>query len=174
MKTKRLVIYGLLIAMHVVLCFLTIDLGNQHITLSGFPIIIAGALYGPLGGLEVGLLGSFVNQMISYGISVTTILWILPAGLRGLMVGWYAKKHDYQLTGKKLTFILILSAFCVTTLNTVVMYLDAKIYGYYTFAYVFGSLVSRYLTAIVVNIVYVLLTEPILARIKPIKDREGW
>ena len=47
-------------------------------------------LYGPVGGLLVGLLGAFMGQLLTYGVTATTILWILPQAARGLLVGVYA------------------------------------------------------------------------------------
>ena len=63
----------------------------MKITVDSLPILVAALLLGPLDGLAVGLIGSFLNQMLTYGLTVTTVLWILPAGIRGLVVGYYAK-----------------------------------------------------------------------------------
>lgn len=163
MKTKKLVLSALFIALHVVLCFLNLNLGNMVITFSGLPCVIGGLLFGPFFGFEVGLIGSFLNQLLTYGLTPTTILWILPAGIKGLMVGFYAKRKDFRLAPKEMIFILILSAFVVTTMNTAVMYIDSKIYGYYSFAYVFGAILPRYITGIITSIIYTFVA-PVLVK----------
>ena len=55
----------------------------------------------------------------------------------------------------------------ITLLNTVVIYVDSKIMGYYNFVYVFGSFVLRILTSIVVGIVYACIIPIIIRIIKP-------
>ena len=170
MKTKKLVLNALFIAMHVVLCYVSINLGNMVITVSGLPIVIGAMLFGPSAGLEIGLIGSFLNQMLKYGLTPTTILWILPAGVKGLMIGAYAKHKNFKLNVKQMTFITILSAFVVTTMNTAIMYIDSKIYGYYSFAYVFGMIVWRYLSGIVTSIVYVAVIPMLMKHIAVFRD----
>ena len=59
--------------MYVVLSYVSINLGNMVITVSAIPIIMGGMLFGPIAGLEIGLIGSFLNQMLKYGITPTTI-----------------------------------------------------------------------------------------------------
>ena len=154
MKTKKLVTNALLIAMHVVLCYVSINFGNMVITMAGIPIIVGGLLYGPVAGLEIGLIGSFLNQLLKYGITATTVLWILPAGIRGLIIGLYAKHKKYRLSKTETLGILLLSGVVVTTLNTAVMYIDSKLYGYYSWQYVFGAIVFRYISAVVTNVIF--------------------
>jgi ECF transporter S component (folate family) len=85
--TKRLAADAMLAAMFVCLSLVSISLPNMKITLDSLPVLVAAFLFGPLDGLAVGLTGSFLNQMLTYGFTATTLLWILPAGLRGLLVG---------------------------------------------------------------------------------------
>lgn len=155
MKPKRLVTNAMLIAMYVVLSLVaTINLGNMKFTLDSFPIIIGSALFGPVDGMLIGLLGSFTNQMITYGFSATTLLWIIPAGVRGLLIGLYAKKHNFDMSLRQTQFITVSSALLVTALNTAAMYIDAKIYGYYSFAYVFGGIVPRIVAGIIIAFIF--------------------
>ena len=154
MNVKKLIWNAFFIAMYVVLSYVSINLGNMVITVSAIPIIMGGMLFGPVAGLEIGLIGSFLKQILTYGMTPTTILWILPAAVRGFMVGAYAKQKGYHMRPKQVLSIILLSGFVVTTLNTVVMYIDSKLYGYYTFAYVFGALIARYISAILTSMVY--------------------
>lgn len=142
-KTRRLAVNAMLSAMYVVLSLVSIKLPNMKLTLDSLPILVAAALLGPIDGMAVGLLGSFINQMLSYGFTVTTPLWILPAGVRGIIVGLYAKHHGFNMSLGETEFITILSALIVTALNTGVMYIDSRIFGYYSWAYVFGAVIPR-------------------------------
>jgi len=166
MGTRRIVIDAMLAAVYFVLGLITIELGFMKITFVGLPVIICGLLYGPVDGLIVGLLGSFLEQMLKHGFTATTVLWILPAGIRGLMMGFYALKCRRNYTIKGLTVMIILSALAVTTVNTLVWYIDSLIYHYYSFEIVFGSALLRYATGIVTAIVFAAVTPFIMNRIK--------
>ena len=128
-KTKRLALDAMLAAMFVVLSLFSINLPGMKITLDSLPVLVAAALLGPIDGLAVGLVGSFLNQMITYGFTATTLLWILPAGLRGLLVGLYAKRHGFDMTLRQTVFITIATALLVTALNTLFMYVDSWVYS---------------------------------------------
>ena len=79
MSTRKLVTIAMLTAVYVVLNFAgTVRLGWINISVASLPVIVGAMLYGPLGGLLVGLLGAFMGQLLTYGVTATTILWILP------------------------------------------------------------------------------------------------
>ncbi len=168
MNTTKLVVNALFIALHVALCYVSINLGNMVITAAGLPIILGGLLFGPLAGLEIGLIGSFLNQMLKYGLTATTVLWILPAGVKGLMVGAYAKHHAYRLRRGQTFFIIAASSLVVTVLNTAVMYIDSKLYGYYSYAYVFGMLIPRVISAVLTSAVHLVVTELLMKPLVPV------
>lgn len=161
-KTKRIACDAMLCAMYVALSFVSINLPNMKLTVDSLPILVAAALLGPIDGLVVGLLGSFLNQMLTYGFTVTTLLWILPAGVRGLMVGHYAKAKNFDMTLEQTALITILSALVVTALNTLVMFIDSKIFGYYSWAYVFGAVVPRIIAGILTASAFAALLPPIV------------
>ena len=123
MKIKRMVTNAMLIAMYVVLSLFSINLGNMKITLDSFPIIVGAALFGPLDGLIIGFLGSFLNQLLFFGFTPTTLLWVAPAAVRGLLIGFYAKRHQFCMSFRQTQFITISTALLVTLLNTCVMFL---------------------------------------------------
>ncbi|MBQ3102788.1 MAG: ECF transporter S component [Oscillospiraceae bacterium] len=160
--TRKLVISAMLAAMYVALCFAKIRIGTLQITVSSLPVIMGGLLFGPLWGFAVGFIGSFFEQLLTYGVDFTTILWLVPIGVRGLMVGAYAKAKKTELDRKQLCFILILSSLVVTTLNTASIYLHSVIWDYYTFAYVFGSIVSRYLAGVLTAVVLVIVVPELM------------
>ena len=144
MSTRKLVVIAMMVAVYVVLNTVgTIRLGWINISVSALPIIVGALLYGPGGGLMVGLVGAFLGQLMTYGVTATTVLWIIPPAVRGLLIGLYAKRCGYELSRKQLVGVLIVTSLVVTLLNTGAIYLDSVIYGYYTYAYVFGKVGIR-------------------------------
>ena len=171
MTVKRMVTNAMLIAMYVVLSLFSINLGNMKITLDSFPIIVGAALFGPLDGLIIGFLGSFLNQLLFFGFTPTTLLWVAPAAVRGLLIGFFSKRHQFNMNFGQTQFITISTALLVTLLNTCVMYIDSKIYGYYSFAYVFGAIVPRIFTGVLVAFVFGSILPYVIKPVKSFFDR---
>lgn len=168
MKTNRLVLNALLIAMHTVLCFFSPNFGNMKLTLSGLPILIGSLLLGPVDGLLIGLLGSLTHQMLSFGFTATTLLWVLPAAVRGFIVGMYAKHKNFRVNRAGLVGIVISTGLLVTAMNTASIFIDSKIYGYYSVAVVFGTLIPRIVSSILTSLIYVVLVPEIMRYLKKI------
>ena len=157
MNTKRLASLAMFIAIYCVLSILTpIKLVNFKFTFEAFPILVASLFLGPIDGLIVGGIGSFIYQLLfsGYGITATTILWILPHAISGLVVGIYAKSKNFNLNYKQICFICIVSALLVTAFNSLALYVDSKLYGYYSYTLVFGSITIKVITGIILSIVY--------------------
>ena len=164
-KTKRLALDAMLAAMFVVLSLFSIRLPGMKLTLDALPVLVAAARLGPVDGLAVGLIGSFLNQMITYGFTATTLLWIIPAGIRGLLVGLYAKRHGFSMTLRQTVFITISTALLVTALNTFFMYVDSWVYSYsYTAA--LATLALRVLAGIITAVLFSLLLPALLAALR--------
>ena len=170
-KTKRLAIDAMLAAMFFVLSLFSINLPGMKITLDSLPILIAAMLLGPVDGLAVGLVGSFLNQMITYGFTATTLLWILPAGLRGLLVGLYAKRRAFSLSVPQTIFITVVTALFVTALNTFIMYVDSKVYSY-PFAATLPTVALRIVAGIVTAVVFSLILPSLLSALRRILGKE--
>ena len=164
-KTKRLALDAMLSAMFVVLSLFSINLPGMKITLDSLPILVGAALLGPLDGLAIGLVGSFLNQMITYGFTATTLLWIIPAGLRGLLVGLYAKKRGFDMSLRQTMFITIATALLVTALNTFFMYVDSWVYSY-SYAAALATLALRILSGILTAVLFSLLLPTILKTLR--------
>ena len=174
MNTKRLTSLAMLIAIYVVLSILTpVKIANFKFTFEAFPILVAGLLLGPIDGLIVGTLGSFIYQLLfsGYGITATTPLWILPHALSGLIVGLLAKKFNYELDFKRIVIISIISAFTVTALNTLALYVDSKLYGYYSSALVFGNLLVKIFIGIILAFIYSSVLPKLLDYLKKQLDK---
>ena len=172
MNIRKLTNMAMLIAINVVLCILApIKLANMKFTFEAFPILVAAIIGGPIDGLLVGAIGSSIYQILfsGYGFMITTPLWVLPHAASGLLVGLYSKNHNYKLDIKQTIFICIASALLVTALNTLAIYLDAKIFGYYTFAYVFGSIIFKIITGMLLSVLYSLIIPQLINRISILK-----
>ena len=157
MNTKRLTSLAMLIAIYSVLSILTpVRIVNFKFTFEAFPVLVASLLLGPVDGLIVGGVGSFIYQLLfsGYGITATTLLWVLPHAISGLIVGLYAKAREFKLTYRQIAFISIVSALTVTLLNLLALYIDAKIYGYYSFTLVFGNIIFKIIAGIILALIY--------------------
>ncbi|MCI8608939.1 MAG: ECF transporter S component [Firmicutes bacterium] len=147
-KTKELAINSMMAAMCAVLGYVALDMGSLKVTFESLPILLSALLFGPASGMVVGGMGTLIYQLLRYGVSATTALWMLPYIVCGLIVGWYAKRHDFTLTNMQIMGIVIINELLITILNTGVIYVDSKIYGYYTAALIVGSLVPRLLICV--------------------------
>ena len=143
MNTKRLTFNAVLAAMCAALGTISLDFGNLKLTFESFPVIAAALLFGPVDAMLVGGIGTLLYQVLRYGITVTTPLWILPYILCGLVVGLYAKWHRFDLDKMRMGIIIFTGSILIFLLNTLVLYVDSKVYGYYSFVYIFGTIVPR-------------------------------
>lgn len=161
-------INAVLIAMYVVLNFISLRAANIKFTLDAFPIIVGAVMFGPLHGSLVGFLGSTIYQLFfsGYGITPTTILWILPAVARGLIIGLYSKRKGYEPHGIGLIIVTIISGLTVTCLNTVALYVDSVIYHYYSYELVFGLLIPKFIIGAVLAVIFALAVPPLVKRLR--------
>ena len=169
MNTKRLTSLAMLIAIFCVLSLLTpIKIANFKFTLEAFPIYVASLLLGPVDGLIVGGVGSFLYQILfsGYGFTVTTLLWVLPHAISGYVAGLYARSKNFSLDFKQTCFIVTISNFIVTIFNTLAFYVDSKIVGYYSYALVFGNLLIKFVVGIILGIIYALTLPKLIEMLK--------
>lgn len=170
MRTRRLVTTAALIALYVVLSlFASVNLGNMRLTFDALPIITGALLFGGAQGAAIGFCGGFLVQMLTYGLTPTTLLWVLPAAARGLFVG---SLRGYILRDSRcLLPVIIASALLVTAINTGVMALDSLIYGYYSRAYVFGALIWRVAAGVLTSLLHCAVLPPVLTRLLPVYSK---
>ena len=162
-RTQQLATDALLAAMCVVLGFMSIRIGNiMKISLEDFPVILAALMYGPADGMIVAAVGIFLYQLLSYGITATTALWILPFVIVGGLAGLYAKKSNFNNDPKQILAIFIICEILICILNTGAIYADAKIFGYYYPTIITGMIAIRMVTAIGKGIVLGLVSPPLL------------
>ncbi len=136
-KTKtnvlRIVTLSMFVALYVVLSFFASVRIPPLIKISwaSLPLLVTAFLFTPVDAVLVAFAGAFLEQLLSYGISVTTPLWILPAVLHAAFVSMLAPlcrcKKGRHVREAVLVFV---SEFFLTALNTAALYLDGFIVGY--------------------------------------------
>lgn len=173
MKTKRIALNAMLIAMYFLLSnYFALNLGPIRLTLDMLPIIVGACLFGPLDGLLIGLIGNFLFQLLGpYGISATTPLWMLPDGVRGLLVGLLLSGGMVRSKLKYATVLGLISV-AVATLTTGVMYVDCLVYRY-SFAVYTPFIVWRYLAGLLISALLALVLPALLRALERIIKKTG-
>lgn len=171
-NVKRLCIEAMMAALYVVFDILATHMSTLFgkeikISLSGLVVIVCAVLYGPVSGMLVGLTGAFIGQMLTYGFTATTVLWILPAGIRGLSAGLIFLAFKKSLKPHHLITACLVSSLLVTIVNTIVSYIDSVIY-HYPYAVFAFSTVTRFGLSILTAIVYSIILIPLIHGIKNI------
>ena len=164
--TRQLTLDAMLAAMCAVLAYFSITFGgNVKVTFESVPILIGALMFGPLDGALIGGAGTFLYQLLGsgYGITATTPLWILPYVVAGAATGWYAEKKGFDLNQSQMVMIVVGNELIITALNTLAIYADSKIYGYYYPGIVLGVLALRLIICVVRAVVYAFVL-PVLIR----------
>ena len=174
----RLAIDAMLAALFFALSMFSVDLGFIKFTVAPLAILIAGLLFGPVDGGIVGLIGAFLEQLIKYGFSITMPLWILPAVVRGVLIGFFAlamrrffcRRSENAFSPAKggkdaplfITFTVIaavISAIVVTLCNTIPLYVDFKVFGWSSEnPLLWGALSARFVSGMLTSTILGLVT----------------
>ena len=151
-SAKRLAINAAMVALYVALSMLAVPIGGFKLTFEHLPIILCAVFFGPVDALIVGALAELLNQMLTFGFTPTTLLWMAPAMFRGLSMGLCAKFAP-KILGKEALLekkvpaaffvCCIVSGLICSLINTFTLYVDSKMFGYYSYAMVFGVLWLR-------------------------------
>lgn len=145
-----------------------IRLQNIKITFEGVPVLVGALLFGAPDGALVGFIGALVYQLFlsGYGVTVTTPLWILPHVVSGLVVGLFAQKKAFRFRRAEVVPALVVSELLVTAINTFAIYVDSKIFGYYTPTIITGVLGVRILAAAIRGVAYGLILPPVVSALR--------
>lgn len=171
-KIVKICFCAIMAALYIGLDYIAVSLsapfgGTMKLSVSGIAIIIAAIMYGPVWGAAVGFVGAFLGQMLTYGFTATTLLWVLPAVIRGLVFGLLFILFKKSMKAHILCIETVISALFVTAFNTLALYLDAKIYQYP--AAVFGiSLANRIIAGIITAIIFAIILPSIIKGLKRI------
>lgn len=167
-NTKALCRMAMLAALYVLLNnTVAIKAGNLRITFASLPVVVSALLFGPVESALTALLGEFINQLLGgYGITATTALWLIPPAVRGVVVGMAAMalRHTERPLERRPVLgyaVCVLGALCTTVSNTLVIAVDALVYGYYSRAYVFGELAYRLGSGVLIAVIVATAALPI-------------
>lgn len=165
MTTMDLCLCAAMIALHVVLevlCTIWLFDNSVKISLGSLPFVIIGLLCGPVEGFITGFAGTFISQMITYGITVTTPIWLMPGALCGLVAGLV-----YIAFGRRTKTVPIAVSVCcavaaLVLCNFIGTYLDGVlILKYSTMAVLLAALPIRIGVGICLAVIYTIVAVPI-------------
>ena len=146
-NVRRIAFDGMLAAVYFALTMLVIKTPSLKITFASLAIVVAALMFGLPDAVAVAFVGEFLYQVILFGVTVTTPIWMLPPVLHALCLGLCA-----LLLGRKKPLVertALCFAACMfcgllnACFNTVALYFDSKIYGYYQYQIVFGTALVR-------------------------------
>ncbi len=167
MKRKKIYTMALastMAALSVALDLFSMRSDTSRYTIYALPLLLAGMMFGPIIGGLAGLAEGIIIQLITYGFTPTTILWVIAPCAWGLISGLIAKIFKYKLTPIKVIINVMITSFIALFINTLALILDGLIYHQPT-AYVYANLGIRILTAFIIGIFYIIMILIILPRI---------
>lgn len=165
MNAKRLTTNAVLIALYVVLSFVSLNFGFLKLSFALLPVFLSALCFGAVDAVAVGAVASFIQQMLTYGFTATTVLWMLPPIVLGALVGLYARSKQFNMTIRQHAFIIAIGCLTVTTINTVVMLIDGWVYGY-PVAFTFSVVSLRYVSSIAMAVIYTIVVPRVVTLIR--------
>ena len=154
-------------ALYLPLARMAIEIGTLKLSFGSLPVTVLAMLGGPVEAAAAAAIGEFLKQLISYGFTVTTLLWVIPPALRGLLIGLAASR--LARTGRHLEDRSVLccavgvAAALVTTLgNTLILWADSVLYGYYFPGYVLGNLALRLAVGVITAVLVAIVAMPMV------------
>ncbi len=176
-QVKFMCLSAIMAAVYVGLDFLAVSIsapfgGNIKISLSGLPIIIVAIFTGPVWGAATGFVGALTGQMITYGFEPMTLLWVLPAVVRGLSAGLLFIVFKKSYKPSVLILITCISSILVTAFNTFAKLVDFAVKGAYypgaptSYYAVLIEVPTRLITGIITAVILSLMLPTIIDAIK--------
>ena len=157
MNAKRMTTNAVLIALYVVLSFVSLNFFDLFkLSFALLPIFVSALCFGAADAMIVGALGRFVFEMYMYGFSVMTFVWMAAPVALGALAGWYAQKKGFALTLGQNALIIVLGCVLVTTLNSIGLYINGKVYGINT-VLTLSTIALRYVSCIVMSVIYTIV-----------------
>ncbi len=154
-------------ALYLPLAKAAVEFGTLKLSLGSLPITVLALLTGPWEAAAAAFIGEFLKQMLAYGFTATTLLWVIPPALRGLLIGLAAVRlgrggTPLEERGALCCTVSVVTAVIVTLSNSLLLWLDSVIYGYYFPGYVLGALAARLATGIVTAVVVAVAAMPVV------------
>ena len=152
-------------ALHIVLeLFCTIRIGNDlKITLAALPFLVCAFLCGPVEGLLSGIVGTFLSQLLTFGITITTPFWILPYAVQALLAGLIFTAFKKKADLRNIALSVFLSGFAAVILTWFASYLDGVVFfKYMTLPALLALIPLRLLVWAIVSVVYTAVSLPLV------------
>ena len=172
-KTRRMCYAALLAAMYVPLAlYVAVQVGNVRISFGSLPVVVAALLFGPVDAVVVAMVGEFFKQILTYGVTYTTVLYLIPPALRGLVVGLGAfalmSLRRERLEDRRVLCyaVCVAAALCTTVGNTLVNWLDSVLMGYYFPGLILGDLAWRLIVGMINAVVMASLAIPLVRALR--------
>jgi len=159
---------ALLAAMYLPLSlYAAVQMGNVRISFGSLPVVIAALLFGPLDAAVVALVGEFFKQLLTYGVTYTTVLYLAPPAARGVVIGIaavLARQKGGRLEERRWPCygVCVIAAVCTTIGNTLVNWLDSVLMGYYFPGLILGDLVYRLIVGMLNAVVIASIAIPLV------------
>ena len=84
-RTHTLCLVSVLAALYVPLSiFVAVQMGNVRISFGSLPVVVSALLLGPVEAVAVAMVGEFFKQLLTYGITATTVLYLIPPAPAGI------------------------------------------------------------------------------------------
>ncbi len=126
-KTYIIALSAMLVALSLVIDLISIKTDSTKYTLYALPLLISGIYFGPLVGGLVGLCEGLISQTLTYGLTPTTILWIIAPFTWGLLSGIISRLFKYKLSNFKLSLTVLITSFVVLIINKICLIIDGYI-----------------------------------------------
>ncbi len=141
-------------ALSIVIDLVSIRLDNIFVkyTFYPLPLLLCGIIFGYKYGFLAGFVEGFISQVIVYGLSLTTPIWMLAPicwGVGSGLLRLIFKKNDHI----DIVIIVFLTSFVCLGVNTVASILDG-ILLHYDYSYIFASIITRLITSLIMGVIY--------------------
>lgn len=172
MNPRRMCYAALLAAMYVPLSlYVAVQMGNVRISFGSLPVVVAALLFGPVDAVIVALVGEFFKQILTYGVTYTTALYLIPPALRGLVVGLgalLALRRGWRLEEQRTACyaVCVIAAIHTTVGNTLVNWLDSVLMHYYFPGLILSDLAWRLVVGMLNAVVMASLAIPLVKALR--------
>lgn len=167
-KVSNLALAAIMADLAIVLDMISIRGEFTKYTIYALPLILTGMLFGPYIGALSGAIAGFIVQLLTYGITPTTPLWIIAPVAWGFLSGVLALAFKKDYKWQKVAIIVFATSLIVTGINSLALVLDGLIMDYPT-TYVLTGLFLRVVTSLGIGIFYTVTTYYIINRLKKYK-----
>lgn len=152
------------IAIHVILeVLLTIRIGNDlKISLAALPFLVLAFVCGPWHGLISGLVGTFLSQLMTFGITITTPFWILPYAVQAMTAGLIFRAFRRKADILPVAVSVSAGGLAAVILNLVASYFDGVVFfKYWTVEVLLGLIPFRLLVWVGLSVLYTIILCPV-------------